>query len=65
LGIGFIDHFSTKLVSTLNYSAIANFHTLQITTADAKSFLAVSVFTGNGSNNGYFSVSMLWLLPSN
>jgi hypothetical protein len=38
LEIGFIDHFNIRLVSTLNYSAIANFHTLRITTAHAKSF---------------------------
>jgi hypothetical protein len=25
--IVFIDHFNTRLVGTLNYSAIANFHT--------------------------------------
>jgi hypothetical protein len=35
LKIGFID---TRLVTALNYSAIANLHTLQITTAPAKSF---------------------------
>jgi hypothetical protein len=29
--IGFIDHFNTKLVTTVNYSAIADLHTLQIT----------------------------------
>jgi hypothetical protein len=38
LEIGFIDHFNTRLVNTLNYSAIADFHTLQITTPYAKSF---------------------------
>jgi hypothetical protein len=38
LEIGFIDHFNTQLVTTLNYSAIADFHTLQITTAHAKLF---------------------------
>jgi hypothetical protein len=38
LEIGFTDHFNTQLVITLNYSTIANFHTLQITTAHAKSF---------------------------
>jgi hypothetical protein len=37
----------TWLVITLNYSAIANFHTLQITTAHAKSFPACSVFTSS------------------
>jgi hypothetical protein len=47
LEIGFIDHFSIRLVSTLNYSAIADFHTLQITTAHAKSFPAWSVFTSS------------------
>jgi ethanolamine utilization microcompartment shell protein EutS len=31
LDIGFIDHFSTQLVITLNYSAIADLYTLQIT----------------------------------
>jgi ethanolamine utilization microcompartment shell protein EutS len=36
--IGFIDHFSTQLVTTLNYGAIADHHTLQITVADAESF---------------------------
>jgi hypothetical protein len=35
---GFIDHFNTQLVITPNYSAIADFHTLQVTRAHAKSF---------------------------
>jgi hypothetical protein len=30
LDIGFIDHFGTQLVITLNYSTIADFHTLQV-----------------------------------
>jgi hypothetical protein len=30
LDIGFIGHFSTQLVITLNYSAIDDFHTLQV-----------------------------------
>jgi hypothetical protein len=47
LEIGFIDHFNTQLVFTLNYSAIADFHALQITTAHAKSFSARSVFTSS------------------
>jgi hypothetical protein len=34
--IGFIDHL--HVVPTSNYNTIANFHTLQITTAHAKSF---------------------------
>jgi hypothetical protein len=33
LDIGFIEHFITKLITTLNYSAIAHFHTLQFTRA--------------------------------
>jgi hypothetical protein len=36
--IGFIDNLNTWLVITLNYSAIADLHILQITTAHAKSF---------------------------
>jgi hypothetical protein len=36
--IGFIDHFNIPLVTTLNYSAIADLHTLQFTTAYAKTF---------------------------
>jgi hypothetical protein len=38
LVIGFIDHFNTQLMTTLNYSAIADPHTLQFTTARTKSF---------------------------
>jgi hypothetical protein len=30
LDIGFIDHFTTQLVITLNYRTIADFHTLQL-----------------------------------
>jgi hypothetical protein len=30
LDIGFIAHFNTQLVITLNYSAIADLHTLQM-----------------------------------
>jgi hypothetical protein len=63
LDIGFIDHFKTQLVITLNYSAIANFHNLQITSAHANSFPACSVFTRRFlitvSNNGYSSASVL------
>jgi hypothetical protein len=39
--IGFIDHFNTRLLITLNHSAIADLHNLQITTVHAKSFLSV------------------------
>jgi hypothetical protein len=38
LKIGFIDHFNTRLLTTLNYSIIGDLRTLQITTAHAKSF---------------------------
>jgi hypothetical protein len=38
LDIGFIGQFNTQLVTKLNYSAVTNPHTLQITTAHAKSF---------------------------
>jgi hypothetical protein len=38
LEIGFIDHFDTRLMTALNYSAITDLHTLQIITAHAKSF---------------------------
>jgi hypothetical protein len=47
LEIGFIDHFNTQLEITINYSAIADSHTLQITIAHAKSFPARSVFTSS------------------
>jgi hypothetical protein len=32
LDIGFIDHFNTRIMATLTYSAIANIHILQIMT---------------------------------
>jgi hypothetical protein len=41
LEIGFIDHFNTGLMTTLNYSAIDDFHILQIIIALAKSFQSV------------------------
>jgi hypothetical protein len=64
--MGFTNHFSIQLVITLNYSPTADFHSLQITTAHAKSFPARSVFTSSclvtASNNGYSSAS--WLKSS-
>jgi hypothetical protein len=36
--IGLTDHFNTRILTTLNYSAIVDFHTLQITSAHAKIF---------------------------
>jgi hypothetical protein len=63
LDVGFIDHFNTQLIITFNYSAIANFHTLQITRAHSKSFPACSVFNSSClvtvSNNGCSSASGL------
>jgi hypothetical protein len=45
LVIGFIGHFNTKFITTLNYGTIANVHTLQSTGAHAKSFPARCVFS--------------------
>jgi hypothetical protein len=63
LDIGFIDHFNTQLVITLNYSAIAHLHTLQFTFTHSKSFQTRSVFTSiclvTASNYGYSSASEL------
>jgi hypothetical protein len=41
----FFDHFTTQLGNTINYSAIANILTLQITAANTKSSPSCSVFT--------------------
>jgi hypothetical protein len=38
LAIGFIEHLHTQLVTNSNYIAITDSHTLQFTTARAKSF---------------------------
>jgi hypothetical protein len=66
LEIGFIDHFNTRLVTTLNYSAITYLHTLQITTAQSKP--SQSAFTRHfpvtDLNNGDFSASVLTSLLS-
>jgi hypothetical protein len=55
LEIGFIDQFNTWLVTTLNYSAIADLYTSQITTAHAKSFPACRVFTSRSLVTAYNS----------
>jgi hypothetical protein len=56
LDTGFIDHLHTQLGTISNCSAIVNLHTLQITTAHAKSFRACCVFTSRSlitaSNSG-------------
>jgi hypothetical protein len=63
LDIGFIDHFNTQLLIALNCGAIAEFHILHGTTAQAKSFEARSIFIGSclvmASNNDHSSASGL------
>jgi hypothetical protein len=61
LEIGFIEHINTWLVTTLNYSAIANLHDLQITTAHITSFqsVVISRFPVTDLNNGDSSASVL------
>jgi hypothetical protein len=63
--IGFIDHFNTQLLNTLNYSAIADIDNLQ---NHSKSFAASSVFISTclitASNNGYSSASRLNFSPN-
>jgi hypothetical protein len=58
---GFIGLFNTRLVTTINYSAIADLDTQQITTAHDKSFPARSVFTNRSlvtaSNSGNSSTA--------
>jgi hypothetical protein len=66
--IGFIDHFNTRLVTTLNYSAIADLHILKITRVHVKSISACSIFTSRfqatASNSGYPSASALTPFPA-
>jgi hypothetical protein len=66
--IGFIDHFNTRLVTAPNYSAIADLHTLQISTTRVKSLPACIVFTSRfpvtDFNSGDSSASVLTLLLS-
>jgi hypothetical protein len=47
LDTGLTDHFNTQLETTRNHSFIANYHTLQITVTQPKSFPARSVFTNS------------------
>jgi hypothetical protein len=58
---GSIEHLYTLLISTSNYSAIDDLHTLQFTRAHAKS--SQSAFTGRflamDLNNGDSSASVL------
>jgi hypothetical protein len=59
--IGFIDHLYALLGATSNYSATADLHSLQFTTAPAKSFSACCVFHSRSlvtaSNSGDSSAS--------
>jgi hypothetical protein len=63
---GFIDHLYTPLGTTSNYSATANFHNSQTTTAPAKPFPACCVFTtrslATASNSGDSSASRAQVL---
>jgi hypothetical protein len=65
---GFIDHLCTPLGTTSHYSAIADLHTLQVTTAPAKSFPARYVLTSRSlatvSNSGGSSASRAQVLLS-
>jgi hypothetical protein len=59
---GFIDHLYTPFGTTSNYSAIANLHSLQITTAHAKSqtfLVLLSRCLVTALNNGDSSASVL------
>jgi hypothetical protein len=62
----FLEHLYTQLVTTSNYGATANLHTLQITKAHAKSFLSTftSRFLVTNLNNGERSASVLTSLPA-
>jgi hypothetical protein len=68
LVIGFIEHFYTQLVTTRNYSAIANSHTLQFTTARTYVFSSCCVFTNRflvtASNGGRSPSSEFSKLPA-
>jgi hypothetical protein len=66
LEIGFVEHFNTRLATTLNYGAIADVHTLQIATSHAKSFQSAVLTSPSlvtSSNNGDSSASALSSLP--
>jgi hypothetical protein len=64
--IGFIDHLYTQLVTTSNYNAIANLHTLQITRTHAKPSQSAftTLFVVTDFKNGYSSPSVLMSLLS-
>jgi hypothetical protein len=66
--VSFINHFYTPLLTTSNYSAVANPQTLQTTTAPAKSFPDCCVLTSRSlataSNSGDSSASRAQVLLS-
>jgi hypothetical protein len=66
--IGFTDHFNTQLLFTINYSAITNLHTLEITRAQRPVFSVcyspTSRFLVTDLNNEDSSASVLTLLLS-
>jgi hypothetical protein len=63
---GFIGHLYTPLVTTTNYNALVNLHTLQITRAHVMSsqFAFSSRFLATNLNNGDSSASVLTSLLS-
>jgi hypothetical protein len=64
---GFIDHMYTTLGTTGSYRAIADLHTLQITTALSKLFPACCVTSRSlttASNSGYSSASCSHVVTS-
>jgi hypothetical protein len=61
LDIGFIDDLCTPLRTTSNYSAIANLHVSQVTTAYAKPFPACYVFTSHSLATAFFTVEIIQL----
>jgi hypothetical protein len=68
LEIGFIDHFNARLVTALNYGAIVDLHTLQITVPYTLVILVCyclhGAFPGNGSNDDYSSASGIESSPT-
>jgi hypothetical protein len=61
-----IGHFNKRLVTTSNYSAVANLHTLQVNTAHAKTsqYAFTSRFPVTDLNDGDSSASVLTSLLS-
>jgi hypothetical protein len=68
-GLDLLTTLNTRLATTLNYSSIADFHTLQITTDHSESFPACCVFTTRSqvtaSNSGDSSTAPTCCLAAN